>query len=296
MIEFIKKHDFVYGLAENISPLITRITARNPGSFTFNGTGTFLIGKNNIALIDPGPDLAEHEKAIITALRGRKLTHILLTHNHLDHSALAPKLSNKFSCPVYGMKTKAKTHNLPDIKLEEGENKNFMPDIEIKDGDMFCGDNWSLKAMHTPGHTSNHICFALVEENALFTGDHIMGWATSVVIPPDGDMAKYLKSLKRVYDIGFDKLYPTHGSAINNPQTFIKSYIAHRLERERQILLAIENGCEKIPEIVRLIYKDIDKRLYPAAGISVLSHLIKLVQEKRVQCDTTPSLNSTYSR
>lgn len=295
MIDFIKQHKIRYGEVEKISPLINRITANNPGPFTYTGTGTYLIGHKQIALIDPGPDEIEHEQAIIKALNGKMLKYILLTHHHLDHSALAPKLAKKFSCKIYAKKPKPINSDFAEIKLEEGCDENFAPDIEIDDGMVFSGDSWHLMALYTPGHTSNHVCFALVEENTLFSGDHIMGWATSVVIPPDGNMRDYLNSLEKVKQIGFERILPTHGPAIETPEPFIRSYIEHRYEREEQIINALQAGHVTIPEIVKHIYTQIDKRLYPAAGISVLSHLIKLVHEKRVVTNAPPSLNSIFT-
>ncbi len=293
-IPFIRGPRPAYAQAETLSPLITRITARNPGPFTFTGTGTFLIGRDSVSLIDPGPDMAEHLNAIESALDGKHLSHILLTHHHADHSALAPRLAKRHKCNIYGMRPKPTRPDTFSIRLEEGTDPSFNPDIEIRDGDEFSGPDWHLKAVHTPGHTSNHVCFALAEENTLFSGDHIMGWATSVVIPPDGDMGAYLASLARIKHIGFDTIRPTHGPAIQETAPFIQAYIGHRLAREAQILDSVKTGHSRIIDIVSHLYTDIDKRLYPAAGVSVFAHLLHLIDQKKVDTIGPPSLQSEY--
>ncbi len=293
-IPFVHTPAPVYAKAEPQSPLVTRITARNPGPFTYTGTGTFLVGNTTVALIDPGPINAEHLQAIQDALKGKTLSHIFLTHHHADHSPLAAVLSKDYGCPVLGMPPRPDKTDAADIQLEEGTDPDFAPDIEISDGDIFTGPGWTLMALHTPGHTSNHICFALAQENTLFSGDHIMGWATSVVIPPDGDMGDYLDSLEKVKSMGFDILRPTHGPAITDVGPFIQAYIDHRLAREAQVLAAVKAGYSSVMDIVKAIYTDIDKRLYPAAGVSVLAHLTHLYAQKRVSTNGSPSLKSKF--
>ena len=285
-IPFIRDFNFEYACVEKLSPLVQRITAENPGAFTYTGTGVFLIGTTQIAIIDPGPDLPAHRKAIEDALVGKKLTHILITHHHLDHSPLALPLARQYGCKVYGY---GRQVSLPvgegDARLEAGDDVRFKPDIEIESGHKFYGDGWTIEAIHTPGHTSNHMCYALPEENTLFSGDHIMGWSTSVVSPPDGHMGDYLRALTEVKRRNFDIIRPTHGPSITEVDTFVSAYIEHRLEREKQIYMAIQNGLKTIPRIVNTLYADIDKRLHPAAAHSVLAHLIYLGEQGRITCN-----------
>ncbi|PHS37534.1 MAG: MBL fold metallo-hydrolase [Robiginitomaculum sp.] len=294
-IPFIDKHVFEYGRPERQSRLVTRLTADNPGPFTYTGTGVYMIGTDEVAIIDPGPITKAHTKALDEALDGKTLTHILLTHHHSDHSPMAKPLAQKTGCKIYGLSPKPQDprpqqNSDLNIKLDAGNDSGFAPDIQIKHGDIFKGgdvfkgNGWHLQAVHTPGHTSNHMCFALSEENTLFSGDHIMGWATSVVIPPDGHMGDYLRSLHLVRDQNYDIIRPTHGPAITKVKAFIQAYIDHRLAREEQIYAAVVAGHHKIMDMVTHIYTDIDKRLYPAAAISVLAHLVHLREAGRVKC------------
>ena len=294
MIPFVRKFEFEYGKAQTLSPLVTRVMANNPGPFTFTGTGTFIIGKNEAAIIDPGPALPQHETALHDALKGKTLTHIFLTHHHADHSPLAAPLAAHYGCKIYGLSPKTAAQNGGPI-LEAGEDRTFAPDVQISGGDTFTRDGWSLEALHTPGHTSNHICFALKEENTLFSGDHIMGWATSVVLPPDGHMGDYLTSLKTVAARRFGIIRPTHGPAITAPAPFLKAYIAHRYERENQIGMALARGHTNISTMVETIYVDLDKRLFPAASLSVLSHLTYLCETGRVECNGPIGLGGHYT-
>ena len=299
-IPLIRDHAFEYGKPERQSPLVTRITADNPGPFTYTGTGVYMVGTDDVALIDPGPITPAHTKALDNALLGKTLTHILLTHHHSDHSPMAKPLATKYGCKIYGKSPSPPQNGMSEIKLDAGNDPGFAPDIEITHGDIFTGVGWSLKAVHTPGHTSNHICYALPEENTLFSGDHIMGWATSVVIPPDGHMGDYLRSLNLIKDQGYDSIRPTHGPAITKVKPFIQAYIDHRLAREQQIYEAVAAGRHDIMDMVTHIYRDIDKRLYPAAAISVLAHLIHLCEAGRVKTTAVSgngamTLNAHYS-
>ena len=294
-IPFIHTHDFKYGTAEPQSALVTRVTADNPGPYTYTGTGVYIVGTKDVAIIDPGPISPAHTKALDDALVGKKLTHILLTHHHADHSPMAKPLAAKYGCKVYGRPPKKGTVDGTGVQMEAGDDPGFAPDIIIKDGDGFTGKDWSLKAVHTPGHTSNHMCFALAEENTLFSGDHIMGWATSVVIPPGGHMGNYLSSLRKIKDKNYDIIRPTHGPAITDVVPFVQAYIDHRLEREEHVFAALQSGHENVMDMVTHIYTDIDKRLYPAAAMSVLSHLIHLCETGRVKCSGATTLAGQYS-
>ena len=294
-IPFIHNYDFSYGKAERQSALVTRITADNPGPFTFTGTSVYIIGTDEVAVIDPGPITPSHTKALDAALAGKTVTHILLTHHHADHSPLAMPLAEKYSCKIYGCPPHKGALDGSGIQLDAGDDAGFAPDIIIKDGDEFVAHGWCLKAVHTPGHTSNHMCFALQEENTLFSGDHIMGWATSVVIPPDGHMGDYLKSLQKVKEQNYDIIRPTHGAPITDVAPFVQAYIDHRLEREEQIFAALKAGHHNIMDVVTHIYTQIDKRLYPAAAMSVWGHLVHLCETGQASCEGDMTLFGHYA-
>lgn len=294
-IPFIRTYDFEYGQAERQSKLVTRITADNPGAFTYTGTGVYIVGTKDVAIIDPGPITPAHTKALNKALSGKTLTHILLTHHHADHSPMATPLAAKYGCKIYGRPPNDGVVDGSGVQLDAGDDLGFAPDSILKDGDIFTGTGWTLETVHTPGHTSNHMCFALAEENTLFSGDHIMGWATSVVIPPGGHMGDYLASLRKVEQQNYDTIRPTHGPAITDVQPFVSAYISHRLEREEQVFAALKSGHNTVMDIVTHIYTDIDKRLYPAAAMSVLSHLIHLSETGRANCDDPMTLAGHYS-
>lgn len=280
-IPFVREFDPAYGEIRQVSPRVQRLVADNPGPFTYAGTGVFIIGGETCAVIDPGPDTPAHRDALWRALEGRRVSHVLCTHHHLDHTPLARPLAEAHDCKVHGMRVKSAPAFESELVLEEGVDASFRPDVEMVDGDMVEGPGWTLEALHTPGHTSNHLCFALTEENALFTGDHIMGWATSVVVPPDGDMRDYMASLRRVRERGFATLYPTHGPEITEPGPFIDAYIAHREAREAQIVAQLEAGVGDIPTMVEAMYKAVDARLHPAAAMSVTAHLLHMEAEGR---------------
>ncbi|MDE2134221.1 MAG: MBL fold metallo-hydrolase [Alphaproteobacteria bacterium] len=270
-----------YGEAVRLSPLIRRVLANNPGPYTFMGTGTYIVGARDVAVIDPGPFLAEHIEALQRALAGLRVTHILVTHTHADHSSAAAALREWSGAATYGFGR----HPANDEDIEEGADRNFVPDVVLKDGDAIGTGDMTLDCLHTPGHLSNHLCFALREERALFAGDHVMGWSTSVVSPPGGDMGDYIASLKKVMARGERVLYPTHGAPIENPAPLLAAYLAHRLEREAQIVVCLREGVSTIPGIVARLYADVDVRLHPAAARNVLAHLIKLEKDGRVTQD-----------
>ena len=282
-IPFVKEFEFEYEALAQLSPLIQRVIANNPGPFTYTGTGVYIIGDKNVAVIDPGPNLPEHRAALDKALEGRSISHVLMTHHHIDHSPLAIPLARDHGCKVYGYGMQVRPPEGGEVRLEAGDDLSFNPDVEIRCGDVIEGDGWTIDVIHTPGHTSNHMCYALREENTLFSGDHIMGWSTSVVSPPDGHMGDYLDSLRRIKARHFDKIWPTHGPCIEQVDEFVQAYIDHRLNREVQIMDALKTGQSVIIDIVKKLYVDIDKRLYPAAAHSVLSHLIHMRETGRVR-------------
>lgn len=295
MIPYVRDITFEYGVCDQVSPLIRRVIARNPGPFTFTGTGTYIVGRGQVAVIDPGPDLPEHLEAILAALEpGEKISHILVTHHHSDHSPLAGPLKAKTGAPVYGCAVGVQAEE-STIRTEAGADLGFSPDISLCGGGQIIeGEGWTIEALATPGHTSNHICFGLKEENALFSGDHIMGWSTTVITPPDGDMTDYMESLERVKARGYDVLWPTHGPPIREVAPFIEAYAAHRRAREAQVLAAVNDGHGKIVEMVPVLYADVDPRLHPAAARSVLGHMIDLVRRGKVVTDGAPGIDSLY--
>jgi glyoxylase-like metal-dependent hydrolase (beta-lactamase superfamily II) len=293
MIPYVRDMEFEYGRADRLTPLIRRVIANNPGPFTFKGTGTYIIGKGQgLAVIDPGPDDDAHLRAILDATWGEPITHILITHHHMDHSPLARPLAAKTGAEIYGCAVKSVAVD-DGVRTEAGAD-NFMPDISVCGGATIEGNGWTMEAIPTPGHTSNHICYALAEENALFSGDHIMGWSTTVVTPPDGNMADYLASLDLIKARNFATLWPTHGPPITAPGPFIDAYRAHRMDRERQILAQLAAGETRIVEMVPKMYVGVDVRLYPAAARSVHAHMIELVRTGRAATDGAAELGSDY--
>lgn len=282
-IPFRRELQFEYGVADRLSPLIRRVIAHNPSAFTFHGTGTYIIGEGNVAVIDPGPDDAAHVASIEQAVAGETVSHIVITHTHRDHSPAAAALKASTGAPTYGFGP----HGSGRISggggdVEEGADWDFKPDVKVNDGDVIAGDGWSLQGVYTPGHTSNHMCFQLVEEKTLFSGDHVMGWSTTIVSPPDGDMRQYMASLKKLLPRDDVRYWPTHGPAIEAPQEFVSALIGHRENREVQILDCVKKDIHTIPEMVQEMYQDVPKHLHPAAARSVLSHIIHMVDDGRL--------------
>ncbi|HUK59866.1 MAG TPA: MBL fold metallo-hydrolase [Stellaceae bacterium] len=297
-IPFNREFACEYGAIEEVSPLVRRVVAKNPSPFTFKGTATFIVGRGKVAVIDPGPDLAEHVAALTGALRGESVTHIVVTHTHSDHSPAAAALKSATGARTYGYgrhgSGRAEDRSGVGGKTEEGGDHAFVPDVALREGDAVEGAGWRLTAVETPGHTSNHLCYALAEEQTLFTGDHVMGWSTSVITPPDGDMAAYMRSLAKLLRRQ-DALYrPTHGAAIASPHPYVQAFIAHRNERTDAILARLAAGDETIEAIVRSVYAGLDPRLVTAAGRSVLAHLVQLVEEGRAATDGPPRLDARY--
>lgn len=278
-IPFVSDIEFDYEEVAQVSPLIQRVIANNPGAFTYTGTGVYIVGGNECAVLDPGPNTASHFDALKRALDGRKVKYVLVTHSHMDHSPLAHPLAEWAGCEVYAGGPAIPTES--DVRMEAGDDLSFQPNHTINDGQTFSGDSWTIEAVATPGHTSNHFCYALKEENALFSGDHIMGWSTTVISPPDGNMGDYFSSLEKVRDRGYSTIWPTHGPPVTDAGPFVSAYISHRRKREAAILERLQAGDTRIPEMVKTIYKDVDKRLHPAACHSVLAHMIHLVETGR---------------
>jgi glyoxylase-like metal-dependent hydrolase (beta-lactamase superfamily II) len=265
-----------YAIAEQVSPLIRRVLARNASPFSYTGTQTYIVGHGDVAVIDPGPygDDPAHVGELVRILEGERISAIVCTHTHRDHSPAAAPLKAATGAPIIGCAPLMLSDDGP--RADAGFDPTYAPDRVLEDGEQLNGPGWTLTAVHTPGHTSNHLCYALNQEKALFSGDHIMGWSTTVVSPPDGDMADYMRSLQLLIDRDDAVYYPAHGKPVDNPQRLARGMMGHRKQREGQILRLLETGIGAIPAMVTEMYKGIDPRLHGAAGRSVLAHLIDL--------------------
>ncbi len=322
------RDSFAYGSSQPVARLVRRVIAENPSKFTYHGTGTYIVGgdehgRGDVVVIDPGPTLDSHRVALAAALEGCTVRAVLVTHCHADHSPLAAWLSAESGAPTVAFgphgddawdigedpdvdepESASASADDPGIEpaepvVEESTDRDFVPDVVAATGDVVAAaDGWVITGLHTPGHTSNHLCFALDDgaTRTLFTGDHVMGWSTTVVSPPDGDMAAYLDSLRVVAGRRDDVAIPTHGPPIPNPSAFVDELIAHRLERERQVLDAVRSGLSTIPEMVEVLYASVRTELHKPARRSVLAHLVKLVDDGTVVVDgpSRPRLDATY--
>lgn len=297
-IPFIKDLAFDYGGVADLSPRVRRVIARNPSAFTFHGTGTYIVGRGTVAVIDPGPDDAAHLEALLEAIKGETVSHILITHTHRDHSPAAAELARRTGAKTYAFGP----HPLPKggLAVEEGGDHDFRPDVILTENDAVAGPDWTLTALHTPGHISNHLCFALSEEDALFSGDHVMGWSTTVISPPDGSMTDYYTSLRKLLPRGERRFYPTHGAPIDNqttgadPQAFVQALLQHRAAREDQIVDCLKSGPRTIPQMVEAMYADVPSYLHPAAARSVLAHLLHMTAQGRIKSDGPADENAVY--
>ncbi|MCK0099873.1 MBL fold metallo-hydrolase [Qipengyuania sp. S6317L1] len=268
------------GLADQVEPLVTRVLAPNPSPYTFTGTQTYVVGEANgpdCAVIDPGPFEAAHIEAIMEAVGTRKIAAIMCTHTHRDHSPAAKPLAADTGAPVVGCAPLVLQVQGP--RSDEAFDSTYAPDRVLEDGEQMRGTGWTLTAVATPGHTSNHLCFALEESGALFTGDHVMGWSTSVVIPPDGDMGDYMTSLEKLMAREDTVYHSAHGAAITKPKQLVRGMIGHRRQRENQILRLMGERARPVSEFIPDMYKGLDERLIGAAEMSVTAHLLDL--EKR---------------
>jgi glyoxylase-like metal-dependent hydrolase (beta-lactamase superfamily II) len=266
-----------------IEPLVRRMLAPNPSPYTHTGTQTYLVGKGELAVIDPGPDLPEHVEAILAATAGERIAAILCTHTHRDHSPAARTLREATGAPIVGCAPLTMEDAGP--RADAAFDAEYRPDRVLVDGETVAGDGWTLAAVATPGHTSNHLCFALRESGALFSGDHVMGWSTTVVSPPDGDMGDYMASLDKLVRRDDRIYYPAHGDPISEPQRFVSAIAGHRRQRERQIIDLLEQQSQEVEGLVERMYRGLDPRLHGAAGRSVLAHLIDLEARDRVWRD-----------
>lgn len=325
-IPFVPLAEPTYGEVVQVSPLIRRVIAENPSKYTYRGTGTYIVGRGDVTVIDPGPQLDGHRDALAAALAGERVRTIVVTHCHADHSPLAAWLRTESGAPTVAVGPHGAVDDDPDddgpddadadaddvddggddpdrtaagsppAETKETVDVDFRPDVRVVAGDVVAdGEGYTLRAVPTPGHTSNHLCVSLIEEAALFTGDHVMGWSTTVVSPPDGDMRAYIDSLRKVQGRRDAILWPTHGAPITDPGPFLRAYLAHRLDREAQVLAMVRAGTSTITDMVDVLYADVDAKLHKAAGRSVLSHLVKLVADGQVAADSErPVRRSTF--
>ncbi len=292
-IPFRREMDFCYGEAEPVAPGVRRIVCRNPSPFTFHGTNTYIVGEGEVAVIDPGPADPDHVEALRRAVAGETVTHVIVTHTHIDHSPASRTFAAAVGAPIVGALPAPPADGEPPL---EAADHDFAPDIHLVDGAEIEGPGWTLAAVFTPGHMSNHHCFALAEEDILFSGDHVMAWNTTIVSPPDGNMGDYLRSLEAC--IGrTDALYlPGHGPPIENPSPFVRAYLNHRRMREGQIMRCLEDGPATVPELVGRMYAHLPQRMHWAAGRSVLAHLEHMVEGGRILCDGPATVDARYSR
>jgi len=283
-IPFNRVLEFEYGRLEQVAPMLRRIVARNPSPFTWHGTGIYIVGQGNVAVIDPGPDLPEHVDALLSALDAETITHLLVTHTHRDHSPACRPVQAATGARTYGFGRHGSGKIDSGVQVEEGADNEFAPDVVLAHGDVVEGDGWSFECVHTPGHTSNHMCYQLREHKALFSGDHVMGWSTTIISPPDGDMAAYLDSLELLLARDDRAYWPTHGPCVRDPKPLVRALITHRLERADEVRACLANGVDTIAHMVPRMYVDLPEAMYPAAARSVFSTLIYLIERSEVRC------------
>jgi glyoxylase-like metal-dependent hydrolase (beta-lactamase superfamily II) len=331
-IPYVRDLDVVHGRVDRVSPLVRRVVAANANKFTYKGTGTYLVGRGDVAVLDAGPAVPEHVDAVLAALEpGERITHLFVTHTHSDHSPATALVQARTGAPSHGYgphgavppddpddrvvfgdpdadgETEKAEHDKarseaiargepPPDELREGADVDFTPDVVLRDGDVVRGDGWTMTAVHTPGHTSNHLCFALAEERILFTGDHVMGWSTSVIGPPDGNLGQYLASLDVLLARSSDAVYwPTHGPAITRPHELVRAYRDHRRERTEQLLAALRNGPATLAQLVPVLYTaTTPKTLWRAAAASLYAHVLDQVERGAVTCEGEPRRTAVY--
>ncbi|TGQ66912.1 MAG: MBL fold metallo-hydrolase [Mesorhizobium sp.] len=297
-LKFDTSFDPGYGQGVAVAPGVQRVTARNPSPFTFHGTNSYIVGHDTLAVIDPGPDDEAHLQTLLDVIAGRPVSHIFVSHTHRDHSPLAAALKECTGATVLaeGPHRPARPlHTGETNALDASADTAFIPDVALRDGELVAGDGWAIRTVLTPGHTANHAAFALEGTGILFSADHVMAWATSIVAPPDGAMADYMASLDRLIERGDRLLLPGHGGPVTAPRSFMRGLKTHRRMRERAILERIRTGDRTISDMVKAIYRDTDPRLHGAAGLSVLAHLEDLVERGLVATDAAPAIDGIFT-
>lgn len=296
-LPFSKETHFEYGVASEVAPGVRRLVAPNAGSLTYRGTNTYIVGRGQVAVIDPGPDDPRHLEALLASLDacGERVTHIFVTHTHLDHCAGLPALRRATGALTLGFGSVGLRKT---AKLGPGgksfADAGFAPDVPLRDGDRVCGMGWEIEALHTPGHAPDHLCLSLADARVLFSGDHVMGWNTTVVAPPEGRMSEYVQSLERLLQFDHEVYLPGHGGRINEPHRLVKAFIVHRRWRESEIVDCLRQGMDDIPRITAVSYKGLPEELTKAAQLAVLAHLEHLIEQGLVEADGYPALDATY--
>jgi glyoxylase-like metal-dependent hydrolase (beta-lactamase superfamily II) len=296
-IPFEKKLDLPPGRVDQVLPGVRRLLCNNPSPFTYKGTMSYIVGRGRVAIVDPGPDDAAHSAALLDAVRGETVTHIFVTHTHRDHSpgVAAIKAATGALVLAEGPHRAARPLNVGEApRLDASNDTDFVPDRKLADAEVVAGDGWTIEAVATPGHTANHMAYALKEQGLLFSGDHVMAWSTPVVAPPDGSMGDYMASLEKLRGRPENIYLPGHGGAVTNAPRFVAAYILHRKAREAAIVNRLGQGETDIPALVGAIYQNLDPRLAKAAGMSVLAHLEELVARGAVASDGAPSIAGRY--
>ena len=280
--------------AQSISPLVRRMVAPNGSPFTFTGTCTYIVGTGKVAIIDPGPDNDAHLKALLRAVDGESVEHIVITHTHRDHSPGARALQKATGATIIGCAAHVPVENAPSGRLDAGHDTDHRPNSQMQDGDVLSGQGFTLEAIATPGHASNHLAFALREENTLFSGDHVMAWSTSIVAPPDGSMHDYMQSLEKLLARQEIRYWPGHGDAVEDPHTYVAALAHHRRQREAAIQERVAAGDGFIATIVTHVYQGLDPKLHGAAALSVLAHLEDMTARGLVKTDGSATLDAHY--
>jgi len=296
-IPYNKVFELEPGRAQDVAPGVRRIVANNPGPFTFKGTVSYIVGRGKVAIIDPGPDDPAHITALLDAVRGETVTHIFVTHTHRDHSPAVPAIKAATAAQVLAEgphRAARPLHAGEAPRMEAANDADFAPDRALADGEVVSGSGWTIEAIATPGHTANHMAFALKEANLIFSGDHVMGWSTSIVAPPDGAMSDFMNSLHKLAKRSEPVYLPGHGGEVRDAPNFVAAYVKHRHAREASILHRLAKGAADIPTIVRAVYIGLDPRLTGAAGYSVLAHLEDMTARGEVVTDGPPSITGVY--
>jgi len=290
--EFRTDYHCTTGILEAVAPMLRRITANNPGPLTFRGTGTYVIGEQQVAIIDPGPNDPAHIDALMSALGTETISHILVTHTHRDHSAGAYALKQRCGAPIYSMGTHTALQRPSELPtdLDSAGDTDFVPDVVIQDKELITGNQWALQCLHTPGHASNHAAFLDTTFDRLFVGDLVMGWSTPVLLPPDGHLGDYLASLRRLQALNASTYWPTHGDRITDTQALLSHLLEHRLTRTASILDAITRGHNTLDAIVHDAYPGLNPSLHDAAVRSTLASVVFLIEEGKVRGDLSLGL------